>query len=312
MRTLVPIIAFSLLGSALVSAPTKGPGPAPCYLTVNTFVGATLTVNGVRTEQMTAVRKFVSPALKPGETYSYTFVANYTSGGEPMVQKRQVAVQAGANITIDLVHGEAIRSTVPKTVAPVSPFDVPATPKEPKKAGGKDSAKEKKSTKPEIEVPYVPTPEPVVTAMLKAAGVKSGDTVYDLGCGDGRIVIAAVKHFKAKKGLGIDFNPERVKESETAAKAAGKVVQGKVEFRTGDVLKLTEKDFESVDVVTLYLLPSVNAKLKPVLRKGLKPGARVVSHDFDMGEDWKPEKATTVTDDEGIDHTIYLWTIPKK
>lgn len=165
--------------------------------------------------------------------------------------------------------------------------------------------------KPEIEVPYVPTPHEVVTKMLKMAAVKEGDVVYDLGCGDGRITVAAVKEFKAKRGLGIDFNPERVKDSLATAKKAGAEIEKKVAFRQGDVLKLTEKDFEGVDVVTLYLLPEVNERLKPVLKKGLKPGACVVSHDFDMGDDWKPE-ATEEIEIDGIGHTVYLWTIGKK
>jgi SAM-dependent methyltransferase len=163
---------------------------------------------------------------------------------------------------------------------------------------------------PKIIVPYVPTHHKVVEAMLKLAAVKEGETVYDLGCGDGRIVIAAVKDFKAKKGLGIDFNPERLKDC-TASVAAAKLTadqEKSLTFKQGDVLKMTPDDFKGVDVVTLYLLPSVNRELKPVLLKGLKPGARVVSHDFDMGEDWKEDKKIEVDADRT--HTVYLWTIP--
>lgn len=178
-----------------------------------------------------------------------------------------------------------------------------------------DKPKEKpKKLDTEIEVPYVPTPEKVVREMLKMASVKEGDTVYDLGCGDGRIVIAAVKEFKAKKGLGVDFNPERLKDCADSVKKSG--LSGddakKLTFKHGDVLKMTEKDFEGVDVVTLYLLPEVNKRLKPVLLKGLKPGARVVSHDFDMGDDWKPEKTSKLMDASGVEHEVYLWTIKKK
>ena len=165
--------------------------------------------------------------------------------------------------------------------------------------------------KPEIEVPYVPTPTEVVSTMLKMAAVKDGDVVYDLGCGDGRITVAAVKDFKAKRGLGLDYDPARVRDSLATAKKAGPEVEKKVAFRQGDVLKLTEKDFEGVDVVTLYLLPEVNQRLKPVLQKGLKPGARVVSHDFDMGDDWKPERTMEI-DVDGVGHTVYLWTIGEK
>ncbi len=165
--------------------------------------------------------------------------------------------------------------------------------------------------KPEIEVPYVPTNEKVVTAMLKLAAVKEGETVYDLGCGDGRIVIAAVKDFKAKKGLGLDFNPERLKDCAKSVEAAklDDTQKKALVFKQGDVLKLTPEDFKDVDVVTLYLLPEVNLRLKPVLQKGLKPGARIVSHDFDMG-DWKADKTEEVAADRT--HTIYLWTIKEK
>ena len=151
----------------------------------------------------------------------------------------------------------------------------------------------------------------VVSVMLKLAIVKEGETVYDLGCGDGRIVITAVKDFKAKKGLGIDFNPERLKDCEKAVKDA-KLTEAQAKsltFKQGDVLKMAAEEFKDVDVVTLYLLPEVNLRLMPVLQKGLKPGSRIVSHDFDMG-DWKEDKKEEVTADRT--HTIYLWTIKKK
>lgn len=172
----------------------------------------------------------------------------------------------------------------------------------------KDEKKEK--LKVETEVPFVPTKEKVVTAMLKLANVKEGDTVYDLGCGDGRIVISAVKDFKAKRGLGVDFDPERLVDCEKRMKELKltEAEQKKLTFKQGDVLKMTPEDFKDVDVVTMYLLPDVNLKLKPVLLKGLKPGARIVSHDFDMG-DWKADKEEKVDDDRT--HTIFLWTIKK-
>lgn len=118
-------------------------------------------------------------------------------------------------------------------------------------------AQPKPKDEPEIKVPYVPTPEKVVQAMLKLAAVKQGDTVYDLGCGDGRIAISAVKDFQARRGLGIDFNPERLKDCQdslTKAKLSDAQKMA-LTFKQGDVLKMTEKDFEGVDVVTLTCFP---------------------------------------------------------
>jgi ribosomal protein L11 methylase PrmA len=171
-----------------------------------------------------------------------------------------------------------------------------------------------KKDDPKIVVPYVPTKPEVVQAMLKLAAIKQGDTVYDLGCGDGRIVIAAVKDFNAKRGLGIDFNPERLKDCEKSMDAAKLTDEQRkrLTFKQGDVLKMKPEDFKDVDVVTMYLLPSVNLELRPILQKGLKPGSRIVSNSFDMG-DWKADKEerVTVKIDGASDreYTIYLWTI---
>lgn len=149
------------------------------------------------------------------------------------------------------------------------------------------------------DVRFVPTPQQVVDEMLKLANVRSGDVVYDLGCGDGRIVITAAKEYGVR-GVGIDIDPERIKESRENARKAG--VEGRVTFRNGD---LFEADISEATVVTLYLLPTLNLKLLPKLRKELKPGTRIVSHNFDM-DDWSPEKRISVASG-----TIYLWTIPE-
>jgi tRNA A58 N-methylase Trm61 len=151
------------------------------------------------------------------------------------------------------------------------------------------------------DVIYVPTPPEVVTAMLKVAKVGKGDIVYDLGSGDGRIVIAAVKDFGAARGTGIDINPVRIQEANENAKKAG--VTDRVRFLNQD---LFETNFSDATVVTLYLLPSLNLKLRPKLLAELKPGTRIVSHSFDMG-DWKPEQSLDV---DG--RMVYFWTIPKR
>ena len=153
---------------------------------------------------------------------------------------------------------------------------------------------------PAQDVMYVPTRDTVVDAMLKLANVGSNDVVYDLGSGDGRIVISAARNYGAR-GVGIDIDPARIAESNENATKAG--VTDKVKFIEAD---LFESDFSEADVVTLYLLSELNERLKPILMEQLKPGTRIVSHAFDMG-DWKPEKTQTI---DGA--TIYLWTIPEK
>ncbi|HAX42109.1 MAG: class I SAM-dependent methyltransferase [Bryobacteraceae bacterium] len=167
------------------------------------------------------------------------------------------------------------------------------------------------NTKPsrQPDVPYVPTTEPAVEEMLKLARVTKNDVVYDLGCGDGRIVIAAAKQYGAR-GVGIDINPERIAEANENAKKAG--VTHLVKFIEQD---LFEADFREASVVTLFLLTEVNLRLKPRLLEQLKPGTRVVSNTFEMG-DWKPEKETKLNGEDSeysyLSSKFFLWTIPAK
>src|SRR5580700_5994530 len=175
------------------------------------------------------------------------------------------------------------------------------------------TALEAQNSKPkrEPDVPYVPTTEAAVQAMLKLAGVKKSDVVYDLGCGDGRIVIAAAKSFGAR-GVGIDINPVRINEAKENARTAG--VENLVRFEEND---LFQADIREATVVTLFLLPHINLKLRPKLLQDLKPGTRIVSNTFDM-DDWKAEKEVTVGDaDTDVDYEplsrkLYLWTVPPR
>jgi predicted RNA methylase len=149
--------------------------------------------------------------------------------------------------------------------------------------------------------PYVPTPEDVVERMLRLAKTTKEDVVFDLGSGDGRIPIAAAKVFGAR-GVGIDIDPRRIEESRVNAKAAG--VEHLVEFRLGDAL---EADVSTATVVTLYMLGSGNAALRPVLTKQLRPGARIVSHAFSMGPSWPAEAVDHFVSARGDEVTLYLW-----
>lgn len=150
--------------------------------------------------------------------------------------------------------------------------------------------------------PYLPTPQEVVDRMLQMADVKATDIVYDLGCGDGRLVVTAAKRYGAR-GIGFDIDPARIAESRANAKAAG--VESLVEFRLQDALTV---DVSPATVVTLYLLTEANLKLRPTLQARLKPGSRVVSHQFGMGE-WVPQRTETITDKRGTTRLLYLWTI---
>ncbi len=149
--------------------------------------------------------------------------------------------------------------------------------------------------------PYVPTPEDVVDRMLALAGTTRDDLVYDLGSGDGRIPIAAAKTFGAR-GVGIDIDPRRIEESRANARAAG--VEHLVEFRLGDALAA---DVSPATVVTLYMLGSGNAALRPILTRQLRPGARIVSHAFSMGPTWPADKVEHFTSARGDEVTLYFW-----
>ena len=162
---------------------------------------------------------------------------------------------------------------------------------------------QKEATRPsrKLDVWYVPTTPEVIDRMLSMAHVGPLDVVYDLGCGDGRIVIAASKKYGAR-AIGVDLDPARIREARANAKAAG--VDKFVTFKVGDMF---ETDLRDATVVTLYLLPKLNQRLKPKLFAELKPGARVVSHDWDMGKDWPADDYVKLGNDG-----IYLWVMPEK
>jgi len=150
-----------------------------------------------------------------------------------------------------------------------------------------------------LDVIYVPTPAEVVRQMLLTAKVGRGDVVFDLGSGDGRIPIAAVRDFGAARGVGIDLDPQRVAEARANAAAAG--VSDRVVFLQQD---LFEADLAEASVIAMYLLPAINARLQPRLRL-LKAGTRIVSHNYDMGPAWKPAKSFVVENS-----LVHFWTVP--
>lgn len=153
--------------------------------------------------------------------------------------------------------------------------------------------------------PYIASPDDVVDRMLAFAEVGRADVVYDLGCGDGRIPIAAAKKYGAR-GVGVDIDPKRIEESRANARAAG--VEHLTEFRLEDAMKT---DVSGATVVTLFLLTSSNTKLRPMLQRQLKPGARIVSHAFSMGPEWPADKVDQFISARGDEVTLYLWKITR-
>jgi uncharacterized protein (TIGR03000 family) len=272
----IPLALLLALSAApLVHSQAPDPSERRAAVVVRVHPNAKLTVEGQPTNQKGELRRFFSPPLEPGKKYFYTVVAEWMPNNnyETWTVTRQVSVEAGKTVEVDL-----------------------------RKADPKKGDK--------LFIRYVPTPPEIVEAMMKLARVGKDDVVYDLGCGDGRMVVAAVQKFHAKRGVGIDLDPHRLEEARENAANAG--VEKKVEFREGDVLRV--KDLSDATVVMLYLSDDLNKLLRPLLEKQLKPGARIVSHRFLMG-DWKPDKTETHTVAGGWyagPYRIHLWSIPKK
>jgi uncharacterized protein (TIGR03000 family) len=209
-------------------------------------------------------RSFETPPLEAG-MHRYTFIATWQPNTYTTITRRKiVSFQAGERLTVDLTVDD--------------PND-------------------------RARVQYVPTPSDIADEMVKLAGVSATDVAFEPGCGDARITIAAVKG-GAKKGVGIDIDPERVEDSRAKVKEAG--LADKVEIRLGDALDI--QDLSTASVVFLYMGDHFNMLIRPILWKELKVGARVVSHRFTMG-DWKPDKTVSVTSSEGGEYELHLWTI---
>jgi uncharacterized protein (TIGR03000 family) len=269
--TVVLLGAVVLLWSGPAQSQEKD-AKKPAYVKVlMPQADASLKIDETLTKQQGMTRNFVTPPLEPGKKYSYTLTAKWEPNNYTKITRvREVPIVAGQETVADLTKAD-----------------------------------EKKPD--DIVIRYVPTPWEVVEAMCKLGTVKKGDVVYDLGCGDGRIVVTAVEKFGAKRGVGVDIDPERIKDSKKTAK--DHKVEDKVEFRMADVLKID--DYGDANVVMLYMGNDLNNALRPILRKVLKPGSRIVSHRFIMG-DWKPDKSITVTDASGEEFKLHLWNIGEK
>jgi uncharacterized protein (TIGR03000 family) len=260
--------AFLAAGPALGQPAPKQPAQTVRLRVLLPLANAELMIEGQPTRSLGVSRVFISPPLEPDKNYVYTLTAVLRPNNYTIITRtRKVTVRAGQEVEADLRQAD-------------------------------DKLPDK------VVIRYVPTPTGVVEAMLKLANVGKDDVVYDLGCGDGRIVVTAVRKFGAKRGVGVDIDPERIKDSHATAKEQG--VEDKVEFRQGDVLAI--KDYSAATVVMLYMGNELNLQLRPILWKTLKPGTRVVSHRFTMG-DWKPLKTVVFTDPTGERYLLHLWII---
>jgi uncharacterized protein (TIGR03000 family) len=271
MPRLLPALAAFFASLALL-LPVVGQEPAGQSVQLRVLLpegDAHLLIDGKKTKQTGIQRHYYSPPLEAGWTYTYTLTATWEPNNyTEVIRRRIVHVKAGQDVVVDLRKPDA---------------------------GNPDK----------FQIRYVPTPDDVVEAMCKLAKVGKNDIVYDLGCGDGRIVITAVKDFGAKRGVGVDLSEKLVRTSQREAAKAK--VGDRVVFRQQDVLDI--KDLSDASVVMMYMGEDVNLRLMPILKKSLKAGSRIVSHDFKMG-DWRPDqKITMFSDEDGDDHVLYLWTI---
>jgi uncharacterized protein (TIGR03000 family) len=247
-------------------APAAGQATVSSPMTVTVpQEDAELLVEGQSINGEGSTRTFPSPPLHPGDTYTYTFTAKWAPNTyTTMTRSRTVSFRAGEPVTLDLTVED--------------PSD-------------------------RVRVIYVPTPDDVAAEMVKLAGVTTSDIAFEPGCGDARITIAAVKG-GAKRGIGIDIDPERVEESRANVKAAG--LENRIDIRLGDALDI--RDLSAATVVFLYMGDHFNMLIRPILWRDLPVGARVVSHRFTMG-DWEPDKTVTVTSNEGGEYDLHLWVI---
>lgn len=266
---------LSLLFLVLAAAAQQLSAQAPATSTVTSQVTITvpqgdaeLFIDGRQVPGEDVTRTFETPALTKGAEGKITITATWDPNTyTTMTRTRTVTFRAGEPVTVDLTRED--------------PTD-------------------------RVRVMYVPTPDDIAQEMVKLAGVTADDVVFEPGCGDARITIAAVKA-GARRGVGIDIDPERVTESKDNVKAAG--VADRVDIRLGDALDI--KDLSDASVVFLYMGDHFNMLIRPSLWRELKVGARVVSHRFRMG-DWEPDKTVTVTSAEGGDYELHLWTITEE
>jgi uncharacterized protein (TIGR03000 family) len=239
----------------------------------NSYKETVVTVNGVEVKGTGATRTFTTPALEPGKEFKFKVEALIEPNNYTKITRpREVIVKAGDTVQLDL------------------------------------TTEDKKLDK--IVVRWVPTPVDIVDKMAELAQVTKDDVIFDPGCGDAIMLIRPVKKLGVKKGIGIDIDPKMVKIAQQKAKDEG--VADKIVIKQGDILN--EKDMAvcaEATVVLVYIGDDLGARMSPVLQKLLKPGSRIVSHRFLLG-DWKPDKTIQVTGEDGDEYTLHLWVVKEK
>ncbi len=280
-RVLLLVSGILVFGTQAAAALDRAPAPfstqaaAPAATRITSRITVTvphdeteLVVEGKTIPGTGTSRNFETPPLESGITFRYTFTATWQPNTYTTITRsKTVSFRAGERLAVDLTVDD--------------PND-------------------------RARVRYVPTPSDVADEMIKLAGVSAADVVYEPGCGDARITIAAVKG-GAKRGVGIDIDPERVADSRASVKDAG--LEETIEIRQGDALDI--QDLSAATVVFLYMGDHFNMLIRPILWKELEVGARVVSHRFTMG-DWLPDKTVSVSSLEGGEYELHLWTVTEE
>ncbi len=278
MRTLCAgLVAGLMLVSAAPAQDKKAPATIK-LLIPEAPIKTEVTIEGKKQDEppgaKEGVRVFTTPDLEPGKTYQYKIVAVVVPNNYTRISRtRDVTFKAGETVTVD------VRT-------------------------------EDKTIKDEIVVRWVPTPDEIVDKMCEMAKMTKDDVVHDYGVGDAVMLIRPIQKFGAKKGFGNDIDPKMVAVAKENVKKAG--LEDKIKIEQGDILKMTDKDCGEATVVLLYIGEELGARLGPVLQKALKPGARIVSHRFLLGKEWKPDKSMSVTGMDGENYDLHLWIVPEK
>jgi uncharacterized protein (TIGR03000 family) len=270
-----------VLAAGLVAVGQNQPKKAPATIKLLLPESqAKIKVEGKELEEKAAkdgVRVLVTPELEPGKTYAYKIEAVIEPNNYTKIERtREVTFKAGEEVTVDL-------------------------------------RKKDDKIKDNVIIRWVPTPKAVVKDMCELAKVGPNDVVMDPGCGNAIMIITAVQDFKAKRGIGTDYDPEKVKDSQEAVERAG--LKDKITIKQGNALELKAEDLKDVTVMMLYMGNDFNIRLRPILWEHMKPGTRIVSHRFIMG-DWKPDKSITVNRPsdyaEAEDFNLHVWTVTGK